>query len=80
MCVEIKTECCKACKRGIKQAGVVIVPKGTESHPIVKNIQGLFYAQCPNCTNYDPYQFLGTTKKTCIESWNNYMKSGGDSL
>lgn len=68
-------EPCKCCLRGVKSKGQVIIPKGTISYPIVKKIQDLYYAQCPKCNHFDPYEFLGTTERNAINSWNSMMKS-----
>lgn len=56
---------CKACKR-----------KHIISYPIVNNITGLYYAKCsnPECDKYDPYWFMGTTKKNAIANWNDTME------
>ena len=55
---------CKACKR-----------KHIISYPMVNNVTGLYYAKCnnPECDKYDPYEFIGTTKKNAIENWNDTM-------
>lgn len=40
--------------------------------PKIVNYAGLYYAQCPCCHKWDPYQFLGTTPRVAIEQWNLY--------
>lgn len=59
---------CKTCKR-----------KKIISYPNVFNVNGLFYARCPNCNKYDLYDFLGTTKKAAIRNWNEIMIHDYDS-
>ena len=50
---------CKCCKR---QPTIQVIPGS------------LFYAQC-DCKRWRdfPYQFLGTTAKSSIDSWNSYQ-------
>lgn len=40
--------------------------------PKIVNYTGLFYAQCPCCHKWDPYQFLGATPKAAVDQWNLY--------
>lgn len=40
--------------------------------PKIVQYAGLYYAQCPYCHKWDPYQFLGATPKIAIEQWNMY--------
>lgn len=40
--------------------------------PKIVQYADLFYAQCPCCHKWDPYQFLGSTPKIAIEQWNMY--------
>lgn len=49
--------------------------------PVVKEINDLFYVQCPHtpytnkkgvaviCDKWQPYEFLGVTKKSAIHNW-----------
>lgn len=42
---------------------------------IIKEIGGLFYAQCPGCDKHikqdnDQYQYMGNTKSNCEYVWN----------
>lgn len=37
--------------------------------PKIVNVTDLFYVQCM-CGRWNPYQFVGITKKTAIEQWN----------
>ncbi len=42
---------------------------------IIKEIGGLFYAQCPGCDKHvkqdnDRYQYMGNTKSNCEYVWN----------
>lgn len=46
-------EPCKKCKR----------------QPVIKEIEGLFYAQC-RCDKWNPYEHLGVSRKACINNWN----------
>lgn len=55
---------CKNCKRHKKT-----------SYPMISNVEDLYYAKCPNCNFYDPYEFLGASEKKAIENWNNTMLS-----
>ena len=59
---------CKHCKR-----------KGETIYPRIIEITGeeLYYAQCPKCKHWDIYEFLGSTKKNAIRTWNNTMLSKG---
>ena len=41
---------------------------GKEPHLV--EITGLFYVQC-GCARQNPYEYVGTRKKTAIEAWNN---------
>lgn len=38
----------------------------------VVEIMGCLYAQCTNCTRWDPYQFLGINTAGAIHNWNIY--------
>lgn len=45
------------------------------SEGIIRNIGGLYYAQCSNCDNHtkhdnDQYQYMGNTISNCIYVWN----------
>lgn len=53
---------CKVCAR-----------KHVIVYPIFKNYSGLVYAQCPNCDKFDPYEFIGSTKRGAINNWNDTM-------
>ncbi len=61
---------CKACMR-----------RHIVSYPVVKMITGLPYAQCsnPECDRFDPYEFIGSTKKGAILNWNETMGHDYDS-
>lgn len=61
---------CKACLR-----------KHIISYPILKTVADLTYAQCSNleCNKYDPYEFIGSTKKGAINNWNDTMVHDYDS-
>lgn len=42
---------------------------------IIKEIGGLFYAQCPGCDKHikqdnDQYQYMGNTRSNCEYIWN----------
>lgn len=42
---------------------------------IIKEIGGLFYAQCPGCDKHikqdnDQYQYMGNTRSNCEYVWN----------
>jgi len=39
------------------------------SLPYVRDLGGLFYAQC-NCGNFNPYEFCGVHPKNAIGAWN----------
>jgi len=52
--MNVKPNPCRYC-RGIPR---VIVAPGD-----------LFYTQC-KCTKWNPYEFLGTSKKASVENWN----------
>lgn len=53
---------CKICKK-----------RGKLRYPLLSDIDGLFYAKCPCCDKYSPYEFLGITPKCAIATWNNTM-------
>lgn len=55
---------CKHCLRSKKKK--VVYPK-------IVNVEGLYYAQCPECSYYDIYEFLGASHKKAIQVWNNTM-------
>ena len=38
----------------------------------VVTIMGVQYAQCTNCTKWDPYQFVGINNAGAIHRWNIY--------
>ena len=38
----------------------------------VVTIMGIQYAQCTNCTKWDPYQFVGVNANGAIRNWNLY--------
>lgn len=42
----------------------------------VVSIKGLTYAQCTNCTKWDPFQFLGVNANGAIHEWNIYNSTG----
>ena len=67
---EIGAYPCKACLR-----------KHIISYPILKTVADLTYAQCSNleCNKYDPYEFIGSTKKGAINNWNDTMVHDHDS-
>lgn len=58
---------CKYCKR-----------KGKISYPFISNVEDLYYAKCPNCNYYDPYEFLGISEKKAIANWNETMLNKTD--
>lgn len=43
------------------------------SFPKMFNIEGMLYARCTHCNNYNPYEFLGLTAKDAIFNWNDTM-------
>lgn len=48
------------------------------NYPVVDEVAGLFYARCTGCQRYEPFTFLGTTRKNAIRAWNDLMlKKGG---
>ena len=47
---------------------------------MIKEMDEMYYAQCPKCNKHDPYEFLGITKKKAIDRWNNCQCSRGDDL
>ena len=61
---------CKACLK-----------KQITSYPIIKTVADLAYAQFsnPECSKYDPYEFIGSTKKGAILNWNESMVHDYDS-
>ena len=59
------------CKHCLKKHGEYVYPK-------VLNIQGMFYTRCPNCTEEDPYEFLGLSEKNSLATWNRTMLNKGD--
>lgn len=63
---EYKAVPCKHCKR-----------KKITSYPKIVIIDDLYYAQCPHCTNSDPYDFLGVSTKAAVNVWNSYMGKAG---
>lgn len=45
------------------------------SNGIIREIGGLFYAQCSGCNKHiknlnDEYQYMGSTRANCINVWN----------
>lgn len=54
--------------------------KGLEIYPIIKEMEEMYYAQCPKCNKHDLYEFLGITEKRAIDRWNNCQCSKGDEL
>lgn len=44
-------------------------------YPYVVDVDGLFYAKCPNCNYYDQFEFLGLTRKKAIRVWNETMEN-----
>ena len=67
---EIGAYPCKACLR-----------KHITSYPILKNVNGLIYAQCSNCAcdKFDLYEFIGNNKNSAIRNWNEIMAHDYDS-
>lgn len=44
--------------------------------PHIQRVDGdIYYTQC-QCGKWSPYQFMGATPRTAIESWNEYNKIG----
>jgi hypothetical protein len=56
---------CKYCKRN-----------KIKSYPYISRVDDLYYAKCPHCNHFDPYEFLGISKKRTIEHWNETMEAG----
>lgn len=49
---------------------------GEKFYPTIHEADGgLFYARCPNCSYYSPYDFIGSTRNGAIRNWNTYMGS-----
>lgn len=42
----------------------------------VVSIMGMKYAQCTNCTKWDPFMFLGLNDNCAIHKWNIFNSSG----
>ena len=70
-------------KTKVRDARLVAAGKKPGSRPAMKSVKcghkpkivtyaGLYYAQCPCCHKWDPYQFLGATPKTAVDQWNLY--------
>jgi len=78
--LNLTPEPCKACNRGIKRGKIYTTPKGTQSLPIIKEVEGLHYARCSNtnCTKYDLYEFLGRDPLHALKVWNDAMISWKD--
>lgn len=55
---------CKNCKRHKKTV-----------YPEVIEVDELYYARCPECNYYDPYEFLGLSEKKAINVWNETMEA-----
>lgn len=55
---------CKHCKFKHKKNVFPIVPAP---------IEGLYYARCPECDYYSPYQFCGTTYNQTLRNWDDFM-------
>ncbi len=58
-------------ERGAYPCKHCLKKKHKNVYPIIKEIEEMFYIQCPECTNYDPYEFLALNKKRGIQIWNN---------
>lgn len=43
--------------------------------PKIVPIDGLFYAQCTNCTKYDPYEFVGRSENKVLATWNDWQNT-----
>lgn len=44
--------------------------KRCKSKPIVVRVDECYYARCPKCTKWPPYEFLGITPSATIRNWN----------
>lgn len=49
--------------------GEIVPCKKCKNKPSIKEIGGMFYAQC-RCDKWDPYEHLGITYAACARNWN----------
>lgn len=55
---------CKHCKQKFKKVVFPIIPEP---------IEGLYYARCPECDYYSPYQFCATNRNQTLRNWDDFM-------
>ena len=72
MCSKVKSE---RNEEGAAPCKCCLHRKHKLVYPKVVEIDELYYAQCPECTYYNQYEFLGCSKKRSIENWNSTMES-----
>lgn len=47
------------------------------NYPQIVVIDGMYFARCLNCNEYDKYDFLALSRTKCINVWNKYMEGHG---
>lgn len=63
------------CKHCLKKS------KGeTKNYPIITCTDHMYYARCPECSEYDKYDFLALSEKKAINVWNATMEGKGFSV
>lgn len=48
-----------------------------EVYPVVVTLDGMYYARCPKCNEFDKYEFLALSRKKAINVWNITMEGKG---
>lgn len=47
------------------------------NYPQIIVLDGLYFARCPECQEYDKYEFLALSRTKCINVWNKHMEGKG---